>query len=82
MMVVVMVYREVTVVMVMDCRREKVWDKEQINIFGNNIVDVVQYCDHLTTTGPPSPLLDWSSACQGTNFDRYLFHYNHDDRNN
>ena len=57
MMVVVMVYREVTVVMVMDCRREKVWDKEQINIFGNNIVDVVQYCDHLRTTVPPSPLI-------------------------
>ena len=30
--------------------------KEQINIFGD-IVDVVQHCDHLRTTGPPSPLI-------------------------
>ena len=59
---------------------EKEWGKEEINIFGD-IVDVVQYCDHLGTTGPPSPLLlDWS--CQGTSFDRYLFYYNRDDSNN
>ena len=67
--------------MVMDYGREKEFGLEQINIFGD-IVDVVQYHAHLRTTGHPSPLLDWSSACQGTSFDRYLFHYNRDDKNN
>ena len=42
--------------MVMDYGREKEFGLEQINIFGD-IVDVVQYCDHLRTTGPPSPLI-------------------------
>ena len=60
--------KEVTIVMVMDYGWEKEWGKEEINIFGGRD-DFVQYCDHLRTTGPPSPLLDWSSACQGTSFD-------------
>ena len=42
--------------MVIDYGREKEWDKEQINIFGD-IVDVVQYCDHSRTTGPQSLLI-------------------------
>ena len=64
--------------MVMDYGWEKQWGKGEINIFGGRD-DFVQYCDHLRTTGPPSPLIDWSSACQGTSFDRYLFHYKPDD---
>ena len=46
--------KEVTIVMVMDYGWEKEWGKGEINIFRGRD-DFVQYCDHLRTTGPPSP---------------------------